>query len=76
MKFYTSGSLFDYYAYLLYGREGQCFSVMMNRYQKHDVGHTFTFCDQGFFVIHVLYDQVVKSVTHVFFYYSKLKSSM
>ena len=46
MKFYASGCLFDYYAYLLYGRESQCFSVMVNRCQKHDVGHTFTFCDQ------------------------------
>ena len=35
-----------FYAYLLYGRETQCFSV----YLKHDVGHTFTFCDQDFLV--------------------------
>ena len=41
---------FFYYAYLLYVCESQCFSVMVNRYQKHDVGHTFTFCDQDFFV--------------------------
>ena len=46
MKFYTSGCLFDYCAYLLYGRESQCFSVTVNRYQKHNVGHTFSFCDQ------------------------------
>ena len=48
MKFYTCGCLFDSYAYLLYGHESQCFSVMVNRYQKHDGGHTFPFCDQDF----------------------------
>ena len=28
---------------------GQCFSVMVNRCQKHNVGHTFTFCNHIFF---------------------------
>ena len=64
MKFCTCGCLFDYFAYSRYGRKGQYFSVMVNRYQKHDVGHTFTFFDLD------------KPVIYVFFHYSVLKNLM
>ena len=40
---------------------------MVNRYQKHHVGHTFTFCEHAF---------LYKFVIRIFFHYSKLKNSM
>ena len=51
MKFYTCGYRFDYYGCLLYGRESQrFFFLMVNRYRKHNVGHTFRLCNQYVFV--------------------------
>ena len=70
MKNYTCGCLFDYYNYLI-----QCrgvffvgvFFVKADRYQKDDVGKTFTFFDQYFYV------QICYTC---FFDYLKLKSTM
>ena len=65
MKFYTCGCFFDYYNYLIQWQGG--FFLMIDRYQKDNVGQTFTFPNQHFYV------QVCYTC---FFHYLKLKSMM
>ena len=61
MKFYTCGCLFDYYNYLMHCWGGVF--VKADKYQKDNVGKTFTFPIKIFFLY--------KAVIRAFFLYSK-----